>query len=81
MAHHGSRTSSTPRFLSAAGPAFALISAGWANAFRFPHPEVLNGLAAAHATVLETGRDGLVTVRSDGVRFETQTYCWDAVAR
>ena len=68
VAHHGSRTSSTEEFIAGARPTFALISAGFENSFRHPHPEVLARLAAHHSTVLRTDLDGLITIRSDGHR-------------
>jgi len=66
VAHHGSRTSSTEEFLSAVQPSFALISAGFENSFRHPHPDVLGRLEQHHTSVLRTDRQGLITIRSDG---------------
>jgi competence protein ComEC len=72
-AHHGSKTSSTEPFLDRVRPAFAVISLGFENQFRFPNREVLDRLGHVHATVLRTDRDGLVSILSDGrrIRFET----------
>jgi hypothetical protein len=49
VAHHGSRTSSTPAFLGAVGPAVAVISVGPRNPYGHPDPDVLERLAAAGA--------------------------------
>jgi competence protein ComEC len=68
VAHHGSKTSSTPQFLDAARPQFAIISVGAGNLFRHPNADVLERLSEHHAEVLRTDRDGLITVRSDGRR-------------
>jgi competence protein ComEC len=57
--HHGSRTSSTPPFLAAVAPAFAVFPAGAGNHFGFPHPEVL---ARYRCPLRVTGRDGAITV-------------------
>ncbi len=73
VAHHGSKTSSTPDFLDATQPEFAVISAGYLNMFRLPHRDVLDRLAERHADVLRTDRDGLITIRSDGRRITVQT--------
>jgi competence protein ComEC len=76
VGHHGSRTSSTERFLDAVSPSVALISAGFENSFGHPHPDVLGRLSARHAAVLRTDIDGLVTARTDGhsVFFDLQAW-------
>ena len=61
--HHGSLTSSTPAFLAALRPAVAIASAGRANHFGHPVPEVLERYRAAGAEVFRTDQDG--AVRSD----------------
>jgi competence protein ComEC len=73
VAHHGSRTSSTPAFLDAAAPAFAVISVGFENSYRHPNREVLERLAERHAMSLRTDEDGLVTILSDGRRLAVET--------
>ncbi len=72
VAHHGSRTSTTGPLLDQLRPAFAIISAGYDNSYRFPHPEVLARLAERHTAVLRTDLDGLVTIRTDGRRFQIE---------
>ncbi len=74
VGHHGSNTSSVDPFLDAVSPAFAVISDGFENTFRHPHPLVLERLAAHHASVLRTDQDGLVTVRTDGRRISVETF-------
>jgi competence protein ComEC len=61
VAHHGSRTSTTPEFLALAAPKDAVISAGANNTFGHPREEVLERLAAEHAHVYRTDRDGATT--------------------
>ena len=46
VAHHGSRTSSTPAFLAAVAPRLALISVGLDNRYHHPSPEVVARLSA-----------------------------------
>ena len=60
--HHGSNTSSTPGFLAAVSPRYALIPAGYLNRFRFPHPAVLERYAAIRATVLNTAEAGEIEI-------------------
>lgn len=64
VAHHGSRTSTTPEFLAAVNPSIAVISAGFENAFNHPHPDVLRRLE--NTLLLRTDLGGLATVQTDG---------------
>ena len=64
--HHGSGGSSSPGLVDAAGPCVAVVSAGHANPFGHPAPDVVRRYRDAGALVLETGRDGAVTVETDG---------------
>jgi competence protein ComEC len=61
--HHGSRTSSSDEFLSAVGPALAVVATGHRNRFGHPNAEVLARYAALQTKVLRTDRDGAITVR------------------
>ena len=70
VAHHGSRTSTTPSFLAAVRPRVALISVGEGNRYGHPGASVLNDLAEAGALVLRSDRAGSVVIRTDG-RFLT----------
>jgi competence protein ComEC len=74
VGHHGSNTSSIDPFLDAVSPRFAVISDGFENTFRHPHPQVLQRLAAHHASVLRTDQDGLITLRTDGRRISLETF-------
>ncbi len=76
VAHHGSRTSSTVPFLDAVQPLFGLISAGYENSFNMPSPDVLNRLGERHVNVLRTDLWGLVSIRTDGRRFQLDTARW-----
>ena len=64
--HHGSLTSSSPEFVRALSPTVAVVSAGRANHFGHPVPEVLDRYRAAGAEVFRTDRDGAVTIETDG---------------
>ena len=64
--HHGSRSSSSAAFVAALQPSLAVVSAGHENSFGHPHPEVVERYEASGAVVLRTGRDGSVTVCTDG---------------
>jgi competence protein ComEC len=74
VGHHGSNTSSIDPFLDAVSPVFAVISDGFENSFRHPHPKVLERLNAHRTKILRTDRDGLVTIRTDGRRIFVETF-------
>jgi competence protein ComEC len=61
--HHGSRTSSTARFLDRVAPQLAVASVGFGNRFGFPHRDVVNRYAARAVRLARTDRDGAVQVR------------------
>ncbi len=61
VAHHGSKTSTTQAFLTAAEPRVAVVSVGSDNRFGHPSPEILERLSGI--PVLRTDRDGTVEVR------------------
>ena len=60
--HHGSRTSSSPEFLAAVRPGFAVTPVGYRNRFGHPAAEVLERFASLGIAVLRTDRDGAVTI-------------------
>jgi competence protein ComEC len=72
--HHGSLTSSTPEFVRAIAPRVAVVSAGRANHFGHPVPEVLDRYRAVGAEVFRTDQDGAVTVDSDGHSVSVTTF-------
>ena len=71
--HHGSRTSSSLRLISASQAWVALFSDGRGNRFGLPAPEVVERWRASGARVLRTDLDGAVRVTLDeeAVRWET----------
>lgn len=66
IGHHGSATSSTPEFLRAVNPRFAVASVGFYNSFRHPRPEVMKRYADAHITTYRTDLAGAVSFYLDG---------------
>ena len=73
--HHGSRTSTTPGFLSAVAPAAAVISAGADNPYGHPHPEVMDrlGLTPGEDRTYLTAERGDIEFISDGERLWVRT--------
>jgi competence protein ComEC len=74
VAHHGSRTSSSPALLESWRPQIALISCGRGNTFGHPAPEVLERLESIGARVYRTDRDGEITLESDGGSVSVRTF-------
>jgi len=68
VGHHGSSTSTTPRFLVRAKPRVAVISVGATNTYGLPDSCVVRRLREAGATVFRTDRDGAVLVSATGDR-------------
>lgn len=64
VGHHGSKTSTTPEFLSAASPAASLISVGATNTYGHPTAEVLSRLQGTD--IFRTDQLGTITFFFDG---------------
>ena len=58
--HHGSRTSSSARFVAAVRPRFAVVTAGFGNRFGHPHPAVLDRYRDVGAHIVSTAASGAV---------------------
>jgi len=85
VAHHGSRTSSSPPLLAAVRPSVGLVSVGARNSYGHPDPDVLARLEAVGADVYRTDQDGALLLETDGRRLAvtrwvsraTTSYCVD----
>jgi competence protein ComEC len=73
VGHHGSLTSTTPEFLAAARPRFAVICVGERNTHGHPRREILERLTAIGAQIYRTDRQGAVTCRTDGMTIQVET--------
>ena len=76
--HHGSTTSSTPRFIDSVSPSMALFSASPHGRFRLPHPDVVARYTGAGIATYSTARCGAITMEFPAggavriVRFERE---------
>jgi len=61
--HHGSRTSSSPAFLDAVKPEYALFPVGYRNRYGFPKPDVVARYRARQAKVFESAGEGAITIK------------------
>lgn len=66
VGHHGSNTSTTPLFLAAVHPTYAVISVGRHNPFGHPRVSVLDALGTAHVRVYRTDTLGLSSFLLNG---------------
>lgn len=66
LGHHGSRTSSSPEFLAAVSPEYAIVSAGEDNSYGHPHKEVIETAEKSGAKILSTINEGTIVFSSDG---------------
>jgi competence protein ComEC len=64
--HHGSKTSSTERLLENVKPEVVVISSRYKSSFGFPHPSVLKRYQDMGCRILETARNGAVSMWTDG---------------
>ncbi len=71
--HHGSASSSRGIFLDRTAPESVIISCGYANRYKFPHPKVLERYRKRNIQVFRTDLDGAVTVVADGKKYAIST--------
>ena len=72
--HHGSKTSSTEAFIDAVQPRCAVISVGERSRFGHPHANVVSRYVEHGVRLFQTGRDGTVTIETDGRSLEMRTF-------
>ncbi|HJF31359.1 MAG TPA: MBL fold metallo-hydrolase [Sporosarcina psychrophila] len=73
VGHHGSKTSTTDRFLNAVKPDVAIYSAGENNQYGHPHTETINRLKKSGALVYGTDIHGTIIIETDGKTFSVHT--------
>lgn len=66
VGHHGSASSTTPAFLRAVAPKYAVISVSKDNPYGHPSPDTLAKLASAGVQVYRTDLQGTIVATSDG---------------
>lgn len=72
--HHGSKTSSTPAFVTAVHPGYAVITSGYRNRFGHPKEEVVERYRAAGSELLRSDEDGAILVEMDGTDLHVEKY-------
>lgn len=61
--HHGSKTSSSVKFLQALAPKLAIVSSGYLNRFHHPHPKILERYQTQQVQLLNTADTGAIEVK------------------
>jgi len=74
VGHHGSKGASSEAFLTAASPAFGIISCGRDNSYGHPAAAAVERLRAADITLYTTMDCGAVTIRSNGSTYRISGY-------
>jgi competence protein ComEC len=73
VGHHGSAYGSSPGFIAAVHPRYAIVSVGRHNLFGHPAPSTLATLQRLGARIYRTDEEGAVSVESDGARVALTT--------
>ena len=76
--HHGSKTSSSWRFLNATNPSYALLSRGKRNRFGHPSPGVMTRYRREHVDVWDTAEEGQIDFRSTAAGWRVETFSTDS---
>ncbi len=66
IGHHGSKTSTSEKYLDATTPSIAIISSGAGNSYKHPNGKILNSLEKKDIKTFCTALNGDITVTSNG---------------
>jgi competence protein ComEC len=65
--HHGSKTSSTPKFIDSVNPETVIFCSGWNNRFNLPNEQVVNRYQQRDIQIFRTDQNGAIQIRTNGV--------------
>lgn len=74
VAHHGSRTSSSPPFIAMVNPRFAFIPTAGRSRFNLPHDETIKTLEPLVEELFISSEEGTVQIRTDGLTARIKTF-------
>lgn len=66
VGHHGSYTSTSPKFLENVHPIYGIISYAKNNEYGHPHKRVMERLAEQNVQVFKTANVGMISLQTDG---------------
>jgi competence protein ComEC len=74
VSHHGSKTSTSAKFLHLIDTQIGLISAGKRNSYGHPAAEVLQNLENENIEIIRTDLEGTIQLKTDGEQLEIKTH-------
>ena len=74
VAHHGSSTSTSQKFLNQVLPQIAIIQVGENNDYSHPHKEVIDRLEKMGILIYQTKEKGNILIESDGINNKVSFY-------
>ena len=72
--HHGSKTSSTPDFVAAVQPRYAVFTTGYRNRFGHPKAEVVERYRAIGSELLRSDKDGAIMLKMNANTLQVESY-------
>lgn len=73
IGHHGSKTSTSSKYLEATSPEIAVISSGYGNNYGHPNGEILKRLDGSEITTFITSLNGDIVISSNGEKITVNT--------
>ena len=77
--HHGSNTSSSPKFVEAVSPLATILSYGQDNKYGHPHAEVIDILQNVNSEIYSTAEAGTIVITTDGVTYDIDAQQWTGI--
>ena len=77
VAHHGSNTSNSSKFLEKLNPEYGIISCGKDNSYGHPHDEIVKRLEKKNIKLYRTDELGTILVTSNGVDIDISSFKTD----
>lgn len=77
--HHGSNTSSSPKFVEAVSPLATILSYGQDNKYGHPHAEVIDILQNVNSEIYSTAEAGTIVITTDGVTYDIDAQHWTGI--
>lgn len=73
VGHHGSRYSTSEKWLQAVAPQYGILSYKKGNLYGHPHLEVVERLEQEGVSILDTDRQGTIEMKTDGKKWSIET--------